>query len=125
MSTQDLEIAVREIDRLTQGVPERQIGTTIVPAQEPDWRRLRQLCVDYLARSKDLRVAVSLTVALLKLEGLPGFRDGLAILRGLLERYWDGLHPQLSAEDQLDPAERVNILSQLATEGVFGDTLIL
>ena len=50
-------------------------------------------------------------VALLKLRGLPGLRDGLAVLRGLIDQYWDQLYPRLDPDDNNDPLERMNILA--------------
>src|SRR5438132_1025078 len=118
------EPAYLELDRLVQGTPERQIGNTIVPAQEPDWRQLYQRCTELLARSKDLRVALYLSLALLKQQGLPGLRDGLSFLRGLIERHWESLYPRLDPEDDNDPLERMNILAAFAPAATgYGDPL--
>jgi type VI secretion system protein ImpA len=35
-----------------------------------------------------------MTDALVRLEGFAGLRDGLTVIRGLVERYWDGLFPE-------------------------------
>ena len=108
-----------ELDRLAQGVPEQQVGNSTIPAVEPNWKELLQRCLELSGRTKDLRVIVYLCLAGLQLEGIQGLRDGLAVLRGLLERYWDKLHPLLDPEDNLDPLERLNIISSLCpdTEG--------
>jgi len=50
--------------------------------------------------------------------GITGLRDGLALMRGLLERYWDGLYPQLDPDDNNDPLERINILQSFSPMGV-------
>jgi type VI secretion system protein ImpA len=83
-------------------------------ASEPNWREVRERSLGLLQRSKDLRVATYLTLALLKMDGLPGLRDGLALLRALLERFWDHLYPQLDPDDNYDPLERMNILQSLS-----------
>lgn len=83
-------------------------------AEEPNWREVRGKSLELLGRSKDLRVAVYLTLALLKTEGIPGLRDGLALVRGLLERFWDKLYPRLDPDDNYDPLERINILQSLS-----------
>jgi len=85
--------------------------------QEPDWSALQSSCLSLLERTKDLRVALHLTLALLMEDGLAGFRDGLALVRGLVERHWEHVHPQLDPEDDNDPLERVNILSALSPRG--------
>jgi len=108
-----------EIDRLSQGKPEQQIGTTIVPAEEPDWKTLEKKSAEFLAHSKDLRVAAHLTRALLRNNGWAGLATGLGLLRGLVERYWDGVHPRLDPTDDNDPTMRVNVFSS------FSDTPML
>lgn len=65
----------------------------------PEWRQIMTLAEDVLAhRSKDLEVAVWLTEAALRLHGYAGLRHGFALIDGLIERYWDGLH-SLDPED--------------------------
>jgi type VI secretion system protein ImpA len=91
-------------------------------AEEPDWRVVSEKCCELLKRSKDLRIATYLTLALLKLEGFTGLRDGLFLLRGLLERFWDKLYPQLDPNDNYDPLERINVLQSLSPiAGRFND----
>jgi len=87
-------------------------------AVEPNWREVREKSSELLKRSKDLRIAMYLTISLLKLEGIHGLRDGLSLLRGLLERFWDNLYPQLDPDDNDDPLERINILESLSPTSV-------
>lgn len=87
-------------------------------AAEPNWREVRETSLGLLRRSKDLRVAMYLALALLKMDGIDGLRDGLALLRGLLERYWDHLYPKLDPDDNYDPLERMNILQALSPPSV-------
>jgi len=82
--------------------------------EEPNWREVREKSLELLRRSKDLRVALYLALGLLKTEGLAGLRDGLAVLRRLLERFWDNLYPHLDPDDNNDPLERINILQSLS-----------
>jgi type VI secretion system protein ImpA len=95
------------------GKPERRIGDSVIPAEEPDWRDVKQNAVGLLARTKDLRIAVQLTRSLLRTDGLAGLEDGLRLIAGLLERYWDQVHPQLDPDDGNDPTLRVNVLAGL------------
>jgi type VI secretion system protein ImpA len=101
------------LERATEGKPERQVGDTVVPAEEPDWSDVQGKALALLRRTKDLRVAVPLVWALARTEGWAGFRDGLALLRGLLERHWDGVHPALDPDDDNDPTLRVNTIAAL------------
>lgn len=102
-----------EMEKQSQGAPERQYGSTIIPAEPPNWRGVRQAALHLLERTRDLRVAAYLTRALLNTDGLPGFADGLALLEGLLERYWSSVYPQLDPDDNSDPTLRVNIIAAL------------
>ncbi len=102
--------AFTEIERISQGKPEQQIGETVVPAQEPDWKNIEVQASELLLRSKDLRVAAHLARARLHTGGLVGFSDGLWLLRGLCEGYWDAVHPRLDPDDGNDPTMRVNVL---------------
>jgi len=86
--------------------------------QEPNWREVREKSSELINRSKDLRIAMYLTIALLKLEGIHGLRDGLSLLHGLLERFWDNLYPKLDPDDDNDPLERINILQSLSPTSV-------
>lgn len=108
------------LDALIAGKPETQFSA----GEEPDWKQVRDACLELFKKSKDLRMAVTLGLALVKLEGAVGLRDGLLLLKGLLERYWPDLYPKLDPEENNDPLERINILSSLATPlGTFGDPL--
>ena len=80
-----------------------------------DWREAQSLAEDILLRtSKDLQAAAWLGEAAIARYGLEGARDGFDLLHGLLEQYWDGLHPL--AEDG-DVEERASKLAWFATYG--------
>ena len=67
--------------------------------KEPN--RLIEMLVDLLTtRSKDLELAVWLAETLLWRHSLAGFHEGLLLIRGLLERYWEPLHPLPDEGDQ-------------------------
>ena len=110
--------AFLELDTLLLGKPETQFSA----AEPPNWKLIAKTSEDLLGRSKHLRLVIALTAALLRTEGFDGFRDGLTLLQGLIERYWDGLYPRLDPEDGNDPTERINIISALAAPlGTTGD----
>ena len=108
------------LDGLIAGKPETQFSA----AEEPDWKAVRDACLVLFNQSKDLRVAIPLSLALIKLEGAVGLREGLALLKGMLEHSWPDLYPKLDPEENNDPTERVNIISSLSTPlATFGDPL--
>jgi len=102
-----------EMERAAQGKPEQQVGDTVIPAEEPNWPTVKDKAIGLFGRTKDLRVAFYLTHSLLHTDGLSGFRDGLALIQGLMEQYWDTVHPQLDPDDNNDPTLRINTLTQL------------
>ncbi len=106
----EFDLAFGEFERLTQGKPEQQYGTTIVPAEEPDWKAVVAAGWELLARTYDLRVAAQVTVARLHREGVPGYADALGLIRQLVETRWTQVHPVLDPEDDNDPTLRANAL---------------
>lgn len=112
---EDLEYdpAFTGLEKLAQGTPERQYGGTIIPAESPDWRSVRETALALFDRTRDLRVAVYLARSLLNTDGLSGFADGLAVVEGLIKRHWDHVYPQLDPEDNNDPTLRVNTIVAL------------
>ncbi len=109
--------AFLELEQAAKGKPEVQYGGTITPEVPPDWKQVKTLALDLIARSQDLRVAVPLVRALLKLQGVSGLAAGLLLIEKLLEQRWDTVHPQLDPDDGLDPMLRVNTLSALCESG--------
>jgi type VI secretion system protein ImpA len=68
-----------------------------------------KLCEEALtAQTKDLWLGVWLTEALIARDKFRGLRDGLELLRGLAETFWDNLYPELEdgeAEMRAAPME--------------------
>lgn len=80
-----------------------------------DWREAQSLSEDILRRtSKDLQAAVWLGEAAISRYGLEGARDAFELLEGLLENFWEGLHPRA---DDGDLEERAGKLAWFATYG--------
>jgi type VI secretion system protein ImpA len=109
----------QELESLSRGKEETQFSA----AEPPDYKSLRSRCLELFARSKDLRVAVTLMVASLELDGLSGFRECLVLVKGLLENYWPAFYPQLDPADDNDPLQRMNIVASMAMPvGTYGDS---
>ena len=102
-----------ELERLAQGKPEQQYGSTIVPAEEPDWKAVEAAATALAERSYDLRILSHLAVARLHRGGIAGFAATAGTIRELLEDRWETLHPQLDPEDDNDPTLRANALLAL------------
>jgi|SRR5579871_74744 len=86
--------ARREDDAtLTQGVWKSAI-------KRADWTEVEKLCVEALQkRTKDLQIAGWLLEAWLHLYRFDGVREGLELLREMVERFWDSLHPVIKDDD--------------------------
>lgn len=99
-----------------QGKPEQQFGDTVIPAVEPEWREVGEQAESILRRSKDVRAAVLLLRASARTQGVAGFAAGMQLLNGLLDTFWEGIHPKLDADDDNDPTMRLNALAPLTDE---------
>jgi type VI secretion system protein ImpA len=110
------------LEEASRGRPEQQYGDTVIPAQEPDWDDVVKRASALLGRSRDLRIAHLLTRGLVRTQGVVGLRDGLQLVQGLLETFWDTLHPQLEFEGEADPVMRMNALTMFAdSDGLVRD----
>jgi type VI secretion system protein ImpA len=107
------DVQFDELETILKGKPEVEIGNIQKPAEPPDWKELKDRSSEFLARSKHLRVATMYCCSLLKTSGMTGFRDGVQLIQGLLEKYWAPLYPLLDPEDNNDPTQRLNILGAL------------
>jgi type VI secretion system protein ImpA len=65
-----------------------------------DWPLTIKLATEALSKkSKDLQLAAWLTEAMLRREGIGGLKEGLGILQGLVETFWENLYPELEDGD--------------------------
>jgi len=110
----EYEPEFQELERSTHYRAEQVIGDAIVDATEPNWSDVFRAAIEMFSKTKDLRVAVYLTRAALHLDGFIGFNNGLSLIKGLVERYWDAVHPRLDPEDNNDPTIRVNTVASLS-----------
>jgi type VI secretion system protein ImpA len=100
----EIREARRAEDNLSQGDWQHEAKTA-------QWPKVVELATGALAnKSKDLQICAWLSEALVNLYGFVGLRDGLKLMRGLQERFWDRLHPEL---DGVDMDARANVLSSL------------
>jgi type VI secretion system protein ImpA len=114
------DASLQELETISRGKQETQFSA----AEPPDWKELSSRSLALFARSKDLRIAILLSAAELELHRLPGFRESLVLVKGLLERYWATVHPQLDPADNNDPLQRMNIVASIAMPiGGLGDPL--
>lgn len=93
------------------------------------WRDVRKDGVTFIEKtSKDLEIAVYLVESWIRLDGFPGLIAGLELLEGLLERYWDSIHPRPIEEDDegveatLYPLSTVDLATPILRIAITADT---
>ena len=90
--------------KLTQAIRPPSYG------RDPDYAVAEDLATSLLSsKSKDLQVAAFYTEALVHRRGFSGLTDGLTLLHGLLDCYWDHLYP-------LDHGHRRGPLATIASD---------
>jgi type VI secretion system protein ImpA len=99
-----------QIKEARQSGDRSQLGTQGRPA---DWRGVVRVASEALStRTKDLQIGVWLTEALTNVHGFAGLRDGLRVLRGLHEGFWESVHPAVEDGDLGFRAGTLNWLNE-------------
>lgn len=98
--------ARRSEDSLAQGDWQREIKAA-------DWEEVVRLATEALReRSKDLQISAWLAEAVVKTSGFPGLRDGLKLVRGMQERFWENLYPEVEDGDLEARANAIALLDR-------------
>lgn len=85
--------ARREEDDATQGDWKRE-------RKVADWPLVIKTAGETLAtKSKDLQLAAWLTEALVRTQGVAGLKEGLDLIKALVEGFWDTLYPEVEDGD--------------------------
>jgi type VI secretion system ImpA family protein len=114
-----------EMDSLALEVPDSFMGDSKIEGRGPDWKKLSKNCLELWTMTRDLRVAVYLTLSEAVIEGLPGLVSGFRLLVFLVKELWDTFYPRLDPDDDEDPLERLNILSMLSPQpGAINDPIM-
>ena len=71
-------------------------ATPLDPA--PDWTAVKDLALEALERSKDLRLLAYLAAAVLRTDGLPAFTASLTAAADWLDGYWDDAYPPVDGD---------------------------
>jgi type VI secretion system protein ImpA len=106
---------IKEARREDADLPQ---GALSVERKLADWPQVVTLATQLLEReTKDLQLAAWLAEGLLRRQGLAGLAAGLDLLRGLVEQFWDSVHPELEdgdAELRVGPLEWVGAKLDIA-----------
>jgi type VI secretion system protein ImpA len=112
----EYETVFTELERAAQPGEERQMGDEVIAAEEPNYADISEKALAVLEQSHDLRAAVLMADAELRINGFAGLAKVTTYIRGCLEQFWDSCHPQLDEEDDNDPTMRVNAVLGLAND---------
>lgn len=105
---------IKEARRADDELPQGQWETELKVA---DFRKVIALAVPALAsQTKDLQIAAWLSEALVKEHGFAGLRDGLKLMSGLQEKFWETLFPEI---DEGDMEGRANAVAWMDTNAAF------
>lgn len=109
-----------DLDAITEAQkfddPSLDQGEWLTDLKEADWDFVVRKCAALLEKSsKDLRLAVWLTEAGAKKYHMRGLAEGLRVVAGLFDQFWDlGLYPESDGDDHDQRARNLNwILAKL------------
>jgi type VI secretion system protein ImpA len=94
------------------GTPERFDGQSTISAEPPEWRTVKKHAVEYLSKTRDIKLISVLAQSVLNTEGLFKFEQCLSGLAQQVKTHWQEIFPALD-EDDGDPLERISALGHL------------
>lgn len=92
-------------------------GGFVEVADPVNWAEVERECHALLAKSRDIRLIVTLMRCRLRVVGLSALAEGLQALSALLQQWPDALYPQLLDEGEFEPLLRANALNELEDSG--------
>jgi len=88
---------IKEARREEEALPQ---GAWTYEIKKADYPLVIKLATEALTtKSKDLQIAAWLTEALIARDRLVGLREGLDLIRGLIENFWETLYPEIDEGD--------------------------
>ena len=73
------------------------------PLKKADWALIEERCTSFLSKqTKDLQLGAWLLESWTRQTGWPGLEKGLCLMRGLLSRFWDDVHPRIDEDGDSD-----------------------
>jgi predicted component of type VI protein secretion system len=103
-----------EYDQMPLELDSLVAGQGAAEGEGPDWKQLAKNCRSLWEKTRDLRVAVYLTIAETALGGVKELTAGLQLINFLVKELWDTVYPVLDPNDDNDPTERINIFAVLS-----------
>jgi len=101
--------AFQRLEILLQGREESQFDV----GEDPNWQEVEEAARAVLVDARELRSLGFLAKAFLSKGDWSGFAEAMKAIHGLLDGFWECVHPQLDPSDG-DPTERINAVEGLA-----------
>ena len=105
-----------------EGTPEKFDGQNTIPAEPPEWRTIKKSALEYISKTRDIKLISILAQSVLNTEGVTKFSECLTGLAELVETQWQEVFPPLD-EDDGDPLERISALGHLTDKSFVLDIL--
>ncbi|MGV6809727.1 MAG: type VI secretion system protein TssA [bacterium] len=102
-----------EMERAKAGTPDKEIGGVTKEGEPPDWQTVKKHALKLAKKTRDVRLGVNISLALLQTEGFGGFSKGVALIYGLFEKSSACLYPEHDPYDEY-PMEQMNALKELS-----------
>lgn len=96
---------------------EAEYGQFVETASPVNWAEIERDCHALLAKSRDVRLIITLIRCRLRTIGLPALSEGFQALQALLQRWPDELYPLLHDEGEYEPLLRANALNEIEDPG--------
>lgn len=125
-SEAELGLLWRDIETSAKGEAEQQFGNKVIEGKPADWQKVAQLSLELLEKSRHLGAAVYLAAAALRTDGFAGFAQGMHLIKGLVDSFWDDLHPLPDPDEPDDFFERIGLFDLMTPgyrEGFIPDVL--
>jgi len=90
--------------------------TQFSEAEPPEWNKVQKTALELLEKGKEMWVVVHLISSMTSLHGVQGLHEGIQLLSGMLESFWDDIYPERDDDDDNPFEQRMNILSSIATD---------
>jgi len=99
-----------------------QYGDFVDAPQPANWAEAERACRALMLRTKDIRLLTILIRCRIRQSGAEGLRDGVILLRRMLDRYGEALHPTPVIDGERDPIVYSNAIAALAdADATLGD----
>lgn len=89
-----------------------------------NYLKLYDQAVPLWGESRDLFLAIYITIIMTAINGTSGLKSGLSLLHFLISDMWDDVYPKLDPDDDNDPTQRINAFANISPLSQNSDDLL-